>query len=126
MTGVDFFPYASDKYEVKGETERLPDADGKIRIRKLVSKSGADWPARINGVLVSKAAGDGAPQGYEVNLTLALLSAAVPGATTRGTCGCVFDCDAGFCVSRRVDIEHHAVRVAGDSVEGARVREPDP
>jgi len=47
MTEVDFFPYASDKYEVKGETERRPDADGKIRIRKLVSKSGADWPGPV-------------------------------------------------------------------------------
>lgn len=78
---VDFYPYSSDKYEVKGETERLPDADGNLRIRKMVSKSGADWPEQISGVMMSKAAGDSVPQGYEVNLTLAPVSAAVPDAT---------------------------------------------
>jgi len=77
---VDFYPYSSDKYEVKGETERLPDADGNIRIRKMVSKSGTDWPAQIRGVMVSKAAGDGAPQGYEVSLTPASISATTPDA----------------------------------------------
>ncbi len=30
---VDFFPYASTNYEVEGQVERLPDEDGKIRIR---------------------------------------------------------------------------------------------
>lgn len=76
-TEVDFFPYANTNYEVKGETERLPDAGGKIRIRKLVSKTGADWPARIDGLLVSKPAKDAAPEASEISLTVTELSAEI-------------------------------------------------
>ncbi len=72
---VDFFPYPSKLYEVKGDTERLPDADGKIRIRKLVSKRDADWPAKITGILVSKATANAAPQAWEVSLALPAITA---------------------------------------------------
>ncbi len=66
---VDFFPYASGNYEVKGETERLPDADGKVQIRKLVSKTEGDWPTSIPGLLVSKSTKDSPPAAYEVILS---------------------------------------------------------
>lgn len=73
---ADFFPYSADKYEVKGETEGLPDAGGKVEIRKLVSKSGAEWPTAISGVLVSKATPESPGQAREVTLNLPAYKAA--------------------------------------------------
>lgn len=67
---VDFFPYASTNYEVEGEVERLPDAGGKIRIRKLVTKSGPDWPVKIPGLWVVKEKTNSPPEGCEVTLNL--------------------------------------------------------
>ncbi|MDB6066018.1 MAG: cytochrome c biosis protein transrane region [Pedosphaera sp.] len=67
---ADFFPYADDKYEVKGETERLQDAGAKVRIRKLVSKSGANWPTTIPGLLISKPTKESPAQAREVSLKL--------------------------------------------------------
>ncbi len=72
---ADFFPYANDNYEVKGETERLPDVSGQIRLRKLVDKSGDTWPAKIDGLLVSRADGNAPWQGREVSLDVPLLTA---------------------------------------------------
>ena len=66
---VDFLPYASTNYEVQGDVERLPDEAGKIRIRKLVTKSGADWPAKIDGIWVTKNTTNGEPKGFQVTLT---------------------------------------------------------
>jgi thiol:disulfide interchange protein DsbD len=66
---VDFFPYANTNYEVQGEVERLPDDAGKIRIRKLVTKSGAAWPAKIDGVWMTKDTTNSPPKGYIVTLT---------------------------------------------------------
>jgi thiol:disulfide interchange protein/DsbC/DsbD-like thiol-disulfide interchange protein len=74
---VDFFPYDAGKYEVKGETERLADSDGVIHIRKLVTKTGTDWPAKIDGLLVSRTATNGPYQAYEVSLPIALSKAVV-------------------------------------------------
>jgi len=67
---VDFFPYASTNYEVQGDVERLPDAAGKIRIRKLVTKSGPDWPVKVPGLWIVKEKTNSPPEGYEVTLTL--------------------------------------------------------
>ncbi len=77
---VDFFPYANTNYEVQGEVERLPDQDGKIRIRKLVTKSGADWPAKIDGVWMTTITTNAEPKGYEVVLstTAVAVSASTP------------------------------------------------
>jgi thiol:disulfide interchange protein len=65
---LDFFPYDAAKYEVKGETERLSDSGGTLRIRKLVAKTEADWPAKINGLLVSRSATNGPSLAYEVSV----------------------------------------------------------
>jgi thiol:disulfide interchange protein len=65
---ADFFPYAADKFEVQGETERLPEANGKIRIRKAVTKSEGEWPDKISGVLTTRVEKGGAESGYEVTL----------------------------------------------------------
>ena len=73
---ADFFPYENENYEVKGETERLPDAPGEIQLRKLVSKSGGAWPAKIDGLLMTRADKGGAWRGREVSLTLPVLAEA--------------------------------------------------
>ena len=67
---VDFFPYENDNYDVKGDTERLPSTDGKIRIRKMVEKSKDAWPEKISGLLVTRANHRENWRGQEVTLTL--------------------------------------------------------
>lgn len=78
---ADFFPYENDNYTVHGETERLPDASGQIRLRKIVEKSGDSWPAKIDGLLVNRADGNAPWQGREVSLDLPALTAAAAPAT---------------------------------------------
>ncbi|MEK7706928.1 MAG: thioredoxin family protein, partial [Verrucomicrobiota bacterium] len=63
---VDFFPYASDNFEVQAATKNATEAPGKIRLRKLVKKLEGDWPKEISGVLIAEAGGD--TQGFEVKL----------------------------------------------------------
>ena len=53
-SSVDFFPEASDDFEVQAEVQRLPSETGKIRLRKLVKKFQGDWPKQISGLLVEK------------------------------------------------------------------------
>ena len=82
---ADFFPFESDSYDVKGETERLPDASGQIRLRKLVSKSGDAWPLKIDGLLMTRADNGGAWLGRAVSLTLPALAEAPTPATVPST-----------------------------------------
>ncbi len=63
---ADFYPSASDDFEVQGATERLPADAGKIRLRKLVKKFDGDWPKQLAGVLVQKSGKD--KVGYEVTV----------------------------------------------------------
>jgi len=84
---VDFLPYADTNYEVEGDVERLPDASGKIAIRKFVTNNSAAWPTKIPGLWVTQNQTDSLREGYEVTLTPA---AAVPspvagGATSKTT-----------------------------------------
>lgn len=51
---ADFYPLANTNYEVAGTTETLPASTRVIRLRKVVKKSGADWPTAIDGVLAGK------------------------------------------------------------------------
>jgi thiol:disulfide interchange protein DsbD len=51
---VDFYPDASEQFEVQPATESLPADAGKVRLRKLVKKISGDWPNQISGVLVQK------------------------------------------------------------------------
>jgi thiol:disulfide interchange protein len=78
---ADFFPDASEDFEVQAATERIPSDAGKIRIRKTVKKLAGDWPAEISGVLVQKS-GE-ARLGYETKLRVESSSAAR--ATASGT-----------------------------------------
>jgi thiol:disulfide interchange protein len=65
---ADFFPNASDDFEVQGAVESLSAGPGKAALRKQVKKFSANWPARISGVLILET-GSGR-QGYEINLPL--------------------------------------------------------
>ena len=49
---VDFFPYASDSFEIQAATEVISDYSADLRLRKLVKKFSGDWPKEISGVLV--------------------------------------------------------------------------
>jgi thiol:disulfide interchange protein DsbD len=50
---ADFFPDASDQFEVQ-PAERLPADAGKIRLTANVKKLEGSWPTEVSGVLVQK------------------------------------------------------------------------
>jgi thiol:disulfide interchange protein DsbD len=77
---VDFFPYASESFEVQGPTGTVAAEKGKPRLRKVVKKLEGDWPTEISGVAVM---GDGLERvGYEVAMPV---SASAPGLTATGS-----------------------------------------
>ncbi len=49
---ADFYPFASEDFEVLADVERLSSETGKIRLRKIVKRFEADWPKDISGVLI--------------------------------------------------------------------------
>ncbi len=65
---ADFFPDASEDFEVQGPTERVPSEAGKISLRKQVKKYSGDWPNRISGLLIEQTGGG--RLAYAVDLTL--------------------------------------------------------
>ena len=52
---VDFFPYASDDFEIQPATEILSDKTGVAVLKKVVKKYSGDWPKEIGGVIVMDA-----------------------------------------------------------------------
>ena len=66
---ADFFPYASDQFEVQGATEEIPDANAEFHLRKLVKKYSGDWPKEISGVVVLKKGNN--REGVEASLKVA-------------------------------------------------------
>jgi thiol:disulfide interchange protein/DsbC/DsbD-like thiol-disulfide interchange protein len=66
---VDFFPYASDQFEVQSHTEVISAPSAQLHIRKLVKKYSGDWPGEISGVLVVQLYNS--PIGYEIKLPIA-------------------------------------------------------
>ena len=66
--GAEFFPDASDDFEIQGATEIVPGADGAVQLRKVVKKSSGDWPKAISGVIATGAGG--ARKGYAVKLSV--------------------------------------------------------
>jgi thiol:disulfide interchange protein len=50
----DFFPDASEDFEVQGPTLLLPGGPDTIRLRKEVTKLGAAWPQRLSGLVVEQ------------------------------------------------------------------------
>lgn len=71
---ADFFPYASNEYEVAGPTEKLSSTQSKMRVRKTVKKLEGNWPAHLPGLLVNK------ETGYEVQIPIGTAKAASSGA----------------------------------------------
>jgi thiol:disulfide interchange protein DsbD len=65
---ADFFPDASEDFEVQPATTRIPAETGKIRLRKEVKKTSGDWLQQVSGVLIQGAG----PRrlSYEVNLSV--------------------------------------------------------
>jgi thiol:disulfide interchange protein DsbD len=50
--GADFFPDASDNYEIQPATENLSTSPLDVLWRKVIKKYSGDWPKEISGVLV--------------------------------------------------------------------------
>jgi len=67
---ADFFPYASEDYEVGGATERLNSPGNTVSIRKTVKKLGDKWPERIAGLIVAKSSATAENQADEIILAL--------------------------------------------------------
>jgi thiol:disulfide interchange protein DsbD len=61
LIAPDFFPEASDNFEVQPATETITADHSEIRLRKFVKKFSGDWPRQISGVVVI------AGVGYEIN-----------------------------------------------------------
>ncbi len=76
VTEADFYPDASDDFDIQGATEKIPGAPGKIQIRKQVKKSADAWPKEIRGLVVEQIGG--VPQAFEVKLPVAQTPPAVP------------------------------------------------
>ena len=66
---VDFFPDASDTFEIQAATETISAQSAYIRLRKAVKKFSGDWPKEISGVIVIQSAKQ--RYGYEVKLPIA-------------------------------------------------------
>lgn len=50
---ADFFPYESKTTEIASKTDVVSIHSGKVRLRKVVSKTETGWPSSITGLLVS-------------------------------------------------------------------------
>ena len=68
---ADFFPDASEDFEVQPATERVPADAGKIRLRKLVKRLSGDWPSEVSGLLVQQSGTNRAA--FEVKLPIQYL-----------------------------------------------------
>jgi thiol:disulfide interchange protein DsbD len=68
-TPVDFYPYASDQFEVQSETDIVSTNSNRFQFLKLVKKFSGDWPKEISGVLV--VSNNNSLEGFEVKLPIA-------------------------------------------------------
>jgi thiol:disulfide interchange protein DsbD len=66
---VDFFPDASDQFEIQAATEIISAYSADIRLRKLVKKYSGDWPKEVSGVFVTSVHGN-PPQGIQVKFPI--------------------------------------------------------
>jgi len=70
---VDFFPDASDQFEIQGTTEKTASKAG-FALHETVKKFSGDWPSRIGGVIVI--AGNGQTNGFALNEPITASTAA--------------------------------------------------
>jgi thiol:disulfide interchange protein/DsbC/DsbD-like thiol-disulfide interchange protein len=78
---ADFYPDASDQFEIQSATENIPSDPLNFRIRKLVKKFSGDWPKQISGIIIMRSGGawstfviklsisDQAPAGVTISTT---------------------------------------------------------
>jgi thiol:disulfide interchange protein len=64
----EFYPYASEKYDIGWQHETVSTADGKIAIRTDITNGEGKWPDRIDGILVSHSANG--PMAYETSFII--------------------------------------------------------
>ena len=74
---VDFFPDASDAFEVQSATDQIPDPAG-FRLRKTVKKFSGDWPRNVGGLLVVE--GNHQREGFEFQAPIRESASASPAA----------------------------------------------
>ena len=121
---ADFFPDASEDFEVQPATERVPAEPGKIRLRKEVKKLAGDWPRQISGVLIQQSGP--ARLAYEVNLPIessTTAAAANTGPASRDRAGRSLTLeDAALRVPGRADSKRDALRPARHRLEDSRLR----
>ncbi|MGB8370823.1 MAG: protein-disulfide reductase DsbD family protein [Limisphaerales bacterium] len=68
ISDVDFFPDASDSFEIQATSEDVPHAHAVLYLRKLVKKYSGDWPREISGVIAMK--NFGRPLGFNLKLPI--------------------------------------------------------
>jgi thiol:disulfide interchange protein DsbD len=69
-TEADFFPEASEQFEIQPATERIPTEAGKVGLRAQVKKLLGDWPKEISGFLIQSQKGGQDRTAYEVSLPI--------------------------------------------------------
>ena len=62
---VDFFPAASEDFEIQADVKKILDATGELEFTKPMKKFAGEWPKEISGVLVVDDAA------YEVKISVA-------------------------------------------------------
>lgn len=72
---AEFFAYGASDFEVGWKAEVTAGTDGRVRLRKVITKSGKDWPTKLEGVLVPKLGKDAA--GYELSLPIGVESSSL-------------------------------------------------
>ena len=76
---VDFFPDASEQFEIGAATEIISAYSADLRIRKVVKKFSGDWPKEISGEIVVKLSGRQA--GFDMSLLISENSPMLPSQT---------------------------------------------
>ncbi|MDR3457280.1 MAG: protein-disulfide reductase DsbD family protein [Verrucomicrobiae bacterium] len=78
-TTADFFPAASDSFEIEADVTNVLNSANEIEFTKPVKKFSGDWPKEVSGVLVLD------DKAYELEMPVTDMSAVVPGGTIAAT-----------------------------------------
>jgi len=68
VKAADFYPDASEQFEVEPKTEKLPADPGVIQLRAQVKELSGDWPQKISGLLIQGS--DKEQTAYAVSLSI--------------------------------------------------------
>ena len=66
---TDFFPDASDQFEIQPTTEKITASSSEVKLRLFVKKFSGDWPKEISGVIVTSVR-NYPPSGIEVKFPI--------------------------------------------------------